>query len=364
MSTPAATLTDTPIKGAPKRRRLLPVLIVAVVAGGAIIAFGFRRPQLVLTGLVTTDETIVSSEIQGRLQQLTASQGDVVKRGQVLGVIAAAEWKADLAYFESIQQSAAAQVEQAGADLQFQEELTAQQVLQAEANLSAAESLVTQAEAESEIAKLSFERAQNLRGTGANSAQELDQARTAYDSVRARVAALRKQVSASEAAVRLARAGATQVSVRRAALAASRQQLAAAGAQKDKAGVRFGYTDIHAPCDGIVNVRSALPGEVVNPGQPIVTLIDPTNLWVRADVEESYIDRIKLGDKLTVRLPSGAEREGTVFYRAIDADYATQRDVSRTKRDIKTFQLRLRCDNRDQALAVGMTAYVLLPFAR
>jgi hypothetical protein len=34
--------------------------------------------------------------------------------------------------------------------------------------------------------------------------------------------------------------------------------------------------------------------------------------------------------------------------------------VSRTKRDIKTFEVRLRCDNSDRALAVGMTAYVIL----
>ena len=49
---------------------------------------------------------------------------------------------------------------------------------------------------------------------------------------------------------------------------------------------------------------------MVNPGQAIVTLINPDDLWVRADVEESYIDRIHLGDRLAVRLPSGAVREG------------------------------------------------------
>ena len=65
-----------------------------------------------------------------------------------------------------------------------------------------------------------------------------------------------------------------------------------------------------------------------------------------------------------MRLPSGAEREGTVFYRAVDADYATQRDVSRTKRDIRTFEIRLRRDNKDRSLAVGMTAYVSLPLGR
>ena len=71
---------------------------------------------------------------------------------------------------------------------------------------------------------------------------------------------------------------------------------------------------------------------------------------MRADVEESYIEQLHAGQSIcTVRLPSGATREGTVFYRGIDADYATQRDVSRTKRDIKTFQVRLRCDNEDRA---------------
>jgi HlyD family secretion protein len=115
---------------------------------------------------------------------------------------------------------------------------------------------------------------------------------------------------------------------------------------------------------GIVDLRAALQGEVVNASQGIVTLIDPDQLWVRADVEESYIDRIRLGDVCTVRLPSGAERPGTVFFRGVDADYATQRDVSRSKRDIKTFEVRLRCDNHDRALAVGMTAYVALPLGK
>jgi len=99
----------------------------------------------------------------------------------------------------------------------------------------------------------------------------------------------------------------------------------------------------------------------VNPGQPVITLINPDDLWVRANVEETYIDRVRIGDKLTVRLPSGVEREGTVFYRGVEAGFATQRDVSRTKRDIKTFEIRLRLDNSDRRLAVGMTTYVLLP---
>jgi HlyD family secretion protein len=154
------------------------------------------------------------------------------------------------------------------------------------------------------------------------------------------------------------------VAARQAALQGDTHNLAAAAAQRERAQVYLGYTELRAPLDAVVDVRAARAGETLVAGQPILSLVNPDDLWVRADVEESYIDRIRLGDRLTVRLPSGQEREGTVFYRGADAQYATQRDVSRTKRDIRTFELRLRCDNRDRALAVGMTAYVILPTGR
>ena len=136
---------------------------------------------------------------------------------------------------------------------------------------------------------------------------------------------------------------------------------AAASAQRAKADVRLHYTQIAAPIGGIVDVRAVRTGEYVTPGQPVVTLINPDDLWVRVDVEETYIDRVRIGDTLTVRLPSGVERAGRVFFRGVDASFATQRDVSRTKRDIRTFEVRLRVDNADRRLAVGMTAYVTLP---
>src|SRR5213078_2565758 len=143
----------------------------------------------------------------------------------------------------------------------------------------------------------------------------------------------------------------------------SEHMQAAASAQRTKADVRLKYTEIHAPMAGVVDVRAVRVGEVVVPGQPVVTLINPDDLWIRANVEETYIDRVRVGDKLKVRLPSGDEREGTVFYRGVEAAFATQRDVSRTKRDIKTFEIRLRLDNKDRKLAVGMTTYIELPVA-
>jgi RND family efflux transporter MFP subunit len=280
-----------------KRRILILVLILAIVAIGIYYAITRQPGGIILTGIVTTDEVIVSSEIQGRLQQLLVKEGDPVTNGELLGVIQPQEQLADVAFYMNSEQQYAAQVTQAKADL--------------------------------ENARLTYQREESLYNQNAESDQAYDQARTAYDAAKARVESMDKQTQAARA-------------------------------QSKKAAVQLGYTKINAPIDGIVDTRAALQGEVVNPGQAIVTLINQDDLWVRADVEETYVDRIRLGDKLQVKLPSGAVREGMVFYRSADADYATQRDVSRTKRDIKTFEIRLRCDNRDRRLAVGMTAYVTL----
>ena len=96
-------------------------------------------------------------------------------------------------------------------------------------------------------------------------------------------------------------------------------------------------------------------------GSPIVVVVDINHLWVRADVEESYIDSVQFGQTLRVRLPSGDIREGQVFFKGVENDYATQRDVSRTKRDIKTFAIKVSIPNADRRLFTGMTATVLLP---
>lgn len=344
-------------------KRRLPLLLgAAALVGLAVYLVVGRRPDdIVLTGIVTTDDVIVGAEVQGRLEQLMVREGDAVTRGQLLARLQPQEWKADVDFYADSERQSAAQVAEAEANLRFQAAQTENETHQAEATLAAAHAQVAQALADEENARLTFEREQTMYRKGVEAAQAYDQARTGYAAATAHVNALRKQEQAAEAAVALAKGNADQVAARRAALEANQHQLAAVGAQKEKAQVRLDYTEIRAPIDGIVDVRAALPGEVVAPGRAVLTLIDPNDLWVRADVEESYIESVRLGDEMNVRLPSGAERTCTVFHRGIDADFATQRDVSRTKRDIKTFEIRLRCDNAARDLAVGMTAYVVLP---
>ena len=344
-------------------KRAFILLFLLAAAGAAYYKMRPRPMPLVLTGIVTTDAVIVSPQVGGQIGQVMVKEGDAVRRNQLVAVMTTDELQADRAYYEHTVASIASQVGENEAALRYEERQTEDRVEQAEASLAAAFAQHSEALAALENAKIIFERTQKLAEQGVAPAQQLDQARTAYDAAKARVDTADKQVGVQHAAVALATANSEQVAIRQNQVRSKQQQREAAAAQQKKADVRLSYSEVRAPIDGIVDIRAAREGEVVNPGQPILTLINPDDLWVRADVEETYIDRIRMGDQLPVRLPSGEQRMGTVFYRAVDAGFATQRDVSRTKRDIKTFEIRLRVDNKDRRLAVGMTTYVELPMS-
>ncbi len=369
-TTPSETTPAEPSsQGAPppksKRRRVILVVAIGVLlVAGLLFHFLTREPSsLVLTGVVTTDEVRVGAMTQGHLRDLMVGPGDIVKKGEMLARIEPEDAQADFSYYKNTENASAAAVDESVANLELLEMQTREQIRQADANLAVSKAQAAAGDANLEQARLELERQKGMRERQLNSQAALDQARTAHEAARAAAESGHKQVDAAQAALALAKANEEQIAVRRATLETSRRQLAAAGAQTERAKVRLGYTDVTAPIDGVVDVRAALAGEVVSPGATIVTLIDPNDLWVRADVEETYIERIKLGDKVQVRTPSGRVRTCSVFYRGVDADYATQRDVSRTKRDIKTFEVRARCDNDDRSLAVGMTAYVTVPLS-
>ena len=340
------------------------LIFLLIVVGGAVGAYyAMRQPPgpLVLTGIVTTADVIISPQVGGQIGQLMVKEGDQVDRDQLIAVMTTDELEADRAYYAHTVESMQSQVGENEAALRYEQRQTEDQIQQAQAALSTSVAQEKEAQALLENARIVLERTQKLSQEGVAPIQQFDSARTSYDAAKARVDAAQKQIEVQRAAVAVSNANAEHVRVQQNRVRTAEKQREAAAAQRKRADVRLSYSEVRAPVGGIVDVRAAREGEVINAGQPIITLINPDDLWVRADIEETYIDRIRLGDQMKVRLPSGEERMGTVFYRAMDAGFATQRDVSRTKRDIKTFEIRLRVDNKDRRLAVGMTTYIELP---
>src|SRR5947209_5585286 len=95
-------------------RRLFILLILAAAAGGGYLYWRSRPAQpVLLTGIVTEDGVVVSSQLQGQLQQLLVKEGDHIKAGQLLATIAPQELRADQAYYAQSEQGFSAQVQQA-----------------------------------------------------------------------------------------------------------------------------------------------------------------------------------------------------------------------------------------------------------
>ena len=82
-----------------KRKLLLTLFVAAVIAAVIYYAAVSRHRPIVLTGIVATDEVVVSSEIQGRLEHLLVQQGDTVTNGQSIAMIQPAERRADFAFY-------------------------------------------------------------------------------------------------------------------------------------------------------------------------------------------------------------------------------------------------------------------------
>jgi len=317
--------------------------------------------EIPLTGIITGNDVIVSSQVAGRMTRLTVDEGSQVHKGDLIAEVDPAEWltardaaQANIRMLEN-------KVVSAQGTRSMTDDQTSASIRQAEASLTSTRSQLTQAQANLWRDQTTYKRTQSLFDAGVAAAQDRDLALAAMQASEANVKSLEDQVRASEALVAVANANRKQLNVQQSDVEATRAQLQQARADKATADVHLGYTKIYAPLDGVVSVRAARQGEVLQVGEPIVTILDVDHLWVQADVEESYIDRVGLDQHIKVRLPSGNDLDGTVTFKGVESDFATQRDVSRTKRDIKTFEIKAAVPNAGRTLMSGMTATVLLP---
>lgn len=344
------------------RRKFATLFLVVILM--AVVYYFFstdRTTDTVLIGTVDANQVIVSPQIQGRLEKLLVDEGTVVKQGDLIAVLDPSELEAQKRAAEATLSSLQSQVAASRANEAMTRGSTTGDVANAEAKLQSARSQLAEAEASMEQTSLDTKRIVSLAEQGVASQQDKDRAMAQLKSQQAHVKSLQDMVTAGQADLNMARARTHQASAAESTVAATRAQMINTQAQLAQADTRLGYTKIYAPVSGTVSVRAARQGEVLSPGQPIVTIVDYTDTWVFAAIPETYAPRVPMGNKLTVRLPGGETTQGEVFFKAAEGDYATQRDVSRRKRDIKTVAMKVRVDNSNRTLVPGMTAEVLLP---
>ena len=207
-----------------------------LAAGAGTYAYRAWRPTaLVLTGIVTTNDVIVSPQIAGQIGQLLVVEGDTVKKDQLVAVIVPDELKADTAYFA---QNVAGHVVAdsrvgGGAAAAGAADRRPDQPGRIDAG-SRSRRRSRRRAADLEQARLTYTRTQNLSRSGVVSPQELDAARTAQTAAQAKLDALKSQVEAQRATVALARSNAEQIAVRRSQVQTSEHmKQAAIGAERE-----------------------------------------------------------------------------------------------------------------------------------
>ena len=319
------------------RNRFFILLSIIFVIAATYYYFSTDHSRdLVLIGTVDANQVIVSAQMEGRLQRLLVDEGTPVKAGDLIAVLDPQELQAQQAAASANISSLEHKVAEMQSTAVSTSGSTTSDVANAQAKLSSAQAQLLQAKAQLDRTASDTRRIVELAKSGVASDQERVQAETNLQAAQAIVQAQQELVKAADA------------------------DLKNAIAQKNQTAVRLGYTNVYAPVSGTVSVRAARQGEVVNIGAPIVTIVDLTDTWVRAAIPETYSDHIGYGDMLRIRLPGGTTAQGKVFFKGVEGDFATQRDVSRRKRDIKTIVLKVRLDNPKGAYVPGMTAEVLV----
>jgi HlyD family secretion protein len=340
--------------GSSSRRRIIVALVIAAalgIAGFAIWKFFFAQPKqpdnlVVLSGRIEGDDSAVSPKTSGRILEIHFREGDLVKAGDVIAVlddrqIRAREEQAQaaLAQGEARLRSAHQQVAVLEQQL-LQAELTTEQsrtdaegrVHQAEAELASAEAELAQQQASLQLALFDKEAYTRLAQSGAVSERQGKQAATTAGTQEAVVVAAQHRVDAARGSLNVAKASLANPGIRSAQSAGVRKQLlqqqseiasAAADEQRSRASLAEAEADrqdliVRAPFDGSVVTRTAEPGEVVQAGTAIVTVLDLRKVYLRGFVPEGQIGKIKVGQNAHVYLDSNPNSPVEAYVSRID----------------------------------------------
>jgi HlyD family secretion protein len=343
------------------RNKFFVLLGIIFLAASAYYYFSTDHSKdLVLIGTVDANQVIVSAQVEGRIEKLLVDEGTPVKAGQLIAVLDPSELQAEEAAATANIGSLQHKVDEMQHTELSTSGSTSSDVANAKAKVASAKAQLLQANAALDRTESDSRRTIELAKVGVDSDQDRVQAETNLQAAQATVQAQEELVKAAQADLTSAIARTQQANAARSTVRSTEADLKNAIAQKKEAAVRLGYTEVYAPVTGTVSVRAARQGEVVNIGAPIVTIVDLTDTWARAAIPETYADHIGYGDVLRVRMPGGTVTSGKVFFKGVEGDFATQRDVSRRKRDIKTIVLKVRLDNPKGAYVPGMTAEVLV----
>ncbi|XBS71574.1 HlyD family secretion protein [Acerihabitans sp. KWT182] len=242
----------------------------------------------------------LASRVDGWLMARPVIDGDRMKKGQILAQIDDRDARLRLAEVEGNLASANAQILYSQAQRQTTDLTTQAGLDQAKAQLTVAESAVSDAGHQLALAEANFKRNDSLVKGGSVAKETWDESHTALlqrqDELRQDQAQLLAQRAAAASA--LAQRGQVQVLDRQ--IDMQRKQLLSLQAQAQQLKQEISDRQLRSPVDGVVDRTLADVGDYVQTGQWVMMVHDPKDVWVEANVKETDLEHIAVGQGVDV----------------------------------------------------------------
>jgi HlyD family secretion protein len=334
-------------------RKLMPVIIVLglVVAALAVWRGFFASPGIpdsivTVSGRIEGDDSAVAPKTAGRILEVRVREGDSVKAGDIIAILDDAQVRAredaaraSLVAVQATAKSALDQIAVLQQQLQQNQLLEGQakldadgRVSQAEADVAAAQADLAQQQAAYSLALFDKDAYTKLAASGAVSERQGKQAAATADQDAAAVAAAERRLTAKQGALTTAQANLANEGIRQAQvqgvqkqIAQQESQVASANASAEQARAQLASTQadrqdltVVAPFSGTVLTRAAEPGEVVQAGTAIVTLLDLSKVYLRGFIPEGEIGKVAVGQSAHIYLDSNPKQAVNAYVSRID----------------------------------------------
>lgn len=260
------------------------ITLSVIIAAGFWVAGKFWHPgDVEFTDNAQIQQQIVpvNCRVQGYIREIRFKEYQQVKKGDTLVIIDDADMRLNLARARADYANALAG--RGVAD---------RSVTSASANVAVSEASVSEAKVLMDMAATDLARYENLLARDAVTRQQYDAAKTDYEAKKARYETLSRQRSASS----------TAVDVNRQRISQSEAGIELAKAGLETAELNLSYTVIVAPCDGYTSRKNIQVGQLVQPGQTLLDIVDSGEIWVTANYKETQLCHIEPGSKVDIKV--------------------------------------------------------------
>ena len=369
--------------------RIVGIIVVAAILAGLLVYSQQRIEPLHVSGFVEAHEIRIGSRVGGRVGHVLVKEGDAVQRGQLLVQLEPFQLHELLAQAKSQRNQAQATYDKVKAGFRVEE------IAQAKAHfdqlsamverlvngprvedIAAAQAQFDLAESELAMARLKHRRTEELFGMKTITQEEMDQANTELRVARSTSDAQREMLAKLKNGTRpeeLTEARAQMEEAKQLWLLkknGSRVEEIAeaeAGVTTAEAGMRaierqIEELDVKAPIDGAIEAIDLQPGDLVGANAPVISIMDLTQLWVRAYLPENKL-AVKIGDPVEVTVDSypGERFAAKVTFVSRQAEFTPGNVQTPEERSKQVFRIKVMLEAGRDRLRPGMAADVWFP---